>query len=54
MAMNLQGGIVPGVGADNSNSSFGTFYEGAIVSGYPSTTTDLAVLNNIKAVKCSK
>ena len=54
MAMSLQGGITLGVAPDNSNYSFGTFYEGAVVSGYASTATDLAVLNNIKAVKYSK
>jgi hypothetical protein len=50
----LQGGIVLGVGPDNSNNSFGTFYEGAIVAGYPTTATDLAVLNSIKAVGYTK
>ena len=44
------GAIVLGVGGDNSNNSWGTFYEGAIVAGYPSDATDLAVFNNIKAV----
>jgi hypothetical protein len=53
-ATNLQGGIVLGVGPDNSNNSYGTFYEGAIVSGYPTTATDLAVLNSIKAVGYTK
>jgi hypothetical protein len=45
-----EGGIVLGVGADNSNSGSGTFYEGAITSGYPSNATDLAVLKNVQAV----
>jgi len=44
------GAIVLGVGGDNSNNSWGTFYEGAIVAGYPTDATDLAVFNNIKAV----
>ena len=43
------GAIVLGVGGDNSNNSYGTFYEGAIVSGYPSDATDLAVFQNVKA-----
>ena len=33
--MSNLGGIVLGVGGDNSNNSWGTFYEGAIVSGIP-------------------
>jgi hypothetical protein len=53
-AMDNLGGIVLGVGGDNSNNSYGTFYEGAIVSGYPSTDTDLAIMKNIKAVGYSK
>jgi hypothetical protein len=44
------GAVVLGVGGDNSNNSWGTFYEGAIVAGYPTDATDLAVFNNIKAV----
>jgi hypothetical protein len=47
--MNNQGAVVLGVGGDNSNNSFGTFYEGAIVSGYPSNEVELAVLQNIQA-----
>ncbi len=46
--MNNLGGIVLGVGGDNSNNSWGTFYEGAVVSGYPATTTDDAVLKNLQ------
>src|SRR6478735_7399341 len=42
------GGIVLGVGGDNSNISWGTFYEGAIVAGYPTTAIDDAVLKNIR------
>ena len=49
------GGILLGIGGDNSNNSWGTFYEGAIVSGIPvvlaeSNATDLAVMKNIQAV----
>jgi hypothetical protein len=43
------GAIVLGVSADNSNASWGTFYEGAIVAGYPEDDTELAVLRNIAA-----
>ena len=49
-----QGGIVLGVGGDNSNNSFGTFYEGAIVAGYPTDDVNLAILKNIKAVGYSR
>ena len=30
------GGIILGIGGDNSNSSYGTFFEGAITAGRPS------------------
>jgi len=46
-----QGSIVLGSGGDccysNANASYGTFYEGAIVAGYPSDATDAAVHANI-------
>jgi hypothetical protein len=46
-----QGSIVLGSGGDccysNNNASAGTFYEGAIVAGYPSDATDAAVHANI-------
>lgn len=47
--MENQGAVVLGVGGDNSNNSFGTFYEGAIVSGYPSNDVERAVLQNIQS-----
>lgn len=47
--LNNQGGIVLGVGPDNSNNSWGTFYEGAVVSGYPTAATELSVLQNLQA-----
>ncbi|GIH19852.1 arabinofuranosidase catalytic domain-containing protein [Rugosimonospora africana] len=51
--MKKQGAIVLGSGGDccngNTNQSLGTFYEGAIVSGYPSDATDNAVQANIVA-----
>jgi len=43
------GGIILGVGSDNSNNSQGTFYEGAITSGRPTNDTDLAVMRNVAA-----
>ena len=49
-----RGGIVLGVGGDNSNTSLGTFYEGAMVAGYPTNDVELAVMKNIKAVGYSK
>jgi len=48
------GGIVLGVGGDNSNNSYGTFYEGAVVNGSPSNATDLAVMQNIQAAGYGK
>jgi hypothetical protein len=51
--MKKQGAIVLGSGGDccahNTNLSQGTFYEGAMVSGYPSDATDNAVQANIVA-----
>ncbi len=51
--MKQQGAIDLGSGGDccatNTNLSVGTFYEGAIVAGYPSDATDNAVQANIVA-----
>jgi hypothetical protein len=51
--MHKQGAIILGSGGDccngNTNQSLGTFYEGAIVAGYPSDATDNAVQANIAA-----
>jgi hypothetical protein len=44
------GGIVLGVGGDNSNNSWGTFYEGAVLKGFPSDAAEEAILQNIKAL----
>ena len=49
-AVDHQGAVVLGVGGDNSNNSWGTFYEGAIVAGYPSDETEDAVMQNVKSV----
>ncbi len=49
--MQKQGAIVLGSGGDccysNNNASQGTFYEGAIVAGYPSDATDDAIQANV-------
>ena len=51
--MKKQGAIVLGSGGDccatNTNQSQGTFYEGAIVTGYPSDATDNSIQSNIVA-----
>ena len=51
--MRKQGAIILGSGGDccidNVNISVGTFYEGAMVSGYPSDATDNAVQASIVA-----
>ncbi len=51
---NSGGGLVLGVGGDNSNHSFGTFFEGALTMGQPSDATDAAVLANIQAIGYGK
>jgi hypothetical protein len=48
------GGITLGVGGDNSNNSWGTFYEGALTNGAPSNATDLLIMKNIQAVGYAK
>jgi hypothetical protein len=45
---NNSGGILLGIGSDNSNNSWGTFYEGAITNGEPSDTTDTSVFTNVQ------
>ena len=51
---NNSGGILLGIGSDNSNNSFGTFYEGAITNGEPSDTTDASVMANVQAAGYGK
>ena len=48
------GGIALGIGGDNSNNSWGTFYEGVLTNGSPSNATDLLVMKNIQAVGYKK
>ena len=45
------GAIILGIGGDNSNSSYGTFFEGVMTAGRPSDATDAAVLANVQAAK---
>jgi hypothetical protein len=47
--MKQQGGIVMGVGGDNSKWSTGSFFEGVMTIGYPSDATENAVQANIVA-----
>jgi len=47
--MKKEGGIILGTGGDDSSSSEGTFYEGAMVKGYPSDATENSVQENIVA-----
>jgi hypothetical protein len=44
-----EGGIILGTGGDDSSWSEGTFYEGAMVRGFPSDATENAVHQNIVA-----
>jgi hypothetical protein len=50
-ALDNQGAVVLGVDIDNSNNAWSTFYEGAIVAGYPSDATEDAILKNIQAAR---
>ncbi|MEO6599837.1 MAG: arabinofuranosidase catalytic domain-containing protein [Polyangiaceae bacterium] len=56
--MKKQGAIVLGSGGDccysNNNASQGTFYEGAIIAGYPSDATDASVHANIVSAAYGK
>jgi hypothetical protein len=47
--MHKEGAIILGIGGDNSKGADGTFYEGAMTSGYPSASTESAVQANIVA-----
>jgi hypothetical protein len=56
--MKKQGAMVLGSGGDccatNTNLSGGTFYEGCLVTGYPSDATENAVQANVVAARYSK
>jgi hypothetical protein len=47
----MEGAIILGIGGDNSNSSDGTFLEGAITAGRPTDATDQLVHDNVKAAR---
>ena len=47
--MHKEGAILLGIGGDNSKGSAGSFFEGAMTSGYPSDATENAVQANIVA-----
>lgn len=49
--MNKKGGILMGNGGDNGNGSAGTFYEGVMTVGFPTTATSDAVQANIVAAR---
>jgi len=49
--MHKEGAIILGIGGDNSNSAAGSFFEGAMTSGYPSNETENAVQANIVAAR---
>jgi hypothetical protein len=49
--MRKQGAIVLGNGGDNSNGSQGTFYEGAMTTGYPPDDVDQLIQTNVVAAK---
>ncbi|MFD5632960.1 arabinofuranosidase catalytic domain-containing protein [Streptomyces sp. NPDC127077] len=48
--MQQEGGIILGTGGDNSNWNMGTFFEGVMVSGYPTDAAENAVQANIVSV----
>jgi hypothetical protein len=48
--MHQEGGIILGIGGDNSNRNRGTWFEGAMVAGYPSDATENAVQSNVVGV----
>jgi hypothetical protein len=50
----LGGAIILGIGGDNSNWSFGTFFEGVTTAGRPSDATDALVLANVQAAGYGK
>jgi len=49
--MHKEGGILMGTGGDNGNGSSGTFYEGAMATGFPTEATTDAVQANVVAAR---
>lgn len=52
--MRKEGGIILGTGGDNSRGAVGTWFEGAIVSGFVSKQTEDAIQENIVAAGYGK
>jgi non-reducing end alpha-L-arabinofuranosidase len=48
--LHLEGGIILGIGGDNSKGSAGSFFEGVITSGFPTDAAENAVQANITSV----
>ncbi|MBV9566045.1 MAG: AbfB domain-containing protein, partial [Bradyrhizobium sp.] len=48
--MRQEGAIILGIGGDNSHASAGSFFEGAMIAGFPSDSVDNAIQSNIVAV----
>jgi non-reducing end alpha-L-arabinofuranosidase len=48
--MHQEGGIVLGIGGDNSNAASGAFFEGVMTQGYASNATIASVQSNIQSV----
>jgi hypothetical protein len=48
--LHLEGGIILGIGGDNSKGSAGSFFEGVMTSGMPSDAAENAVQANITSV----
>ncbi|MFI6078585.1 arabinofuranosidase catalytic domain-containing protein [Actinoplanes sp. NPDC051343] len=48
--MHQEGGIILGIGGDNSNRNRGTWFEGAMVAGYPTDASENAVQANVVGV----
>ena len=47
--MKKQGALILGIGGDNSDSATGSFFEGAVTTGYSTDAVDDAVHANIIA-----
>jgi hypothetical protein len=48
--MHQEGGIILAIGGDNSNRNRGTWFEGAMVAGYPTDATENSVQANVVSV----
>jgi non-reducing end alpha-L-arabinofuranosidase len=48
--MRQEGGIILGVGGDNSHASAGSFFEGVMTAGFPTDAADDAIQSDIVAV----